>query len=272
MADDPLRRSAVVGALSPERDQHLVAEAMQIVPLYQQDFETAGIPARGWNPQTGRPDGYRAEELRAVALEVLDKTVGRVASGVTEDEVILDWLRWWDRARFEARFYRSPREAPSLGPILGGVERAPAQGGRPFAAFLRDVLLAGAYRDLLLDRWAERGGRANVAELIEWLHRDRDAAVAAGFDPVWRAYPLRPLPGDAGQLGSIPWDTAQQTLREMLRRATGEVGLPDEGVEPAVRDAFWAQWWDVHRAEPQWYRAGAAPPSSRFTPERARSG
>ena len=271
LADDALHRAAVVAALGQERDQFLVAEAMALLPLYQEEFVAAGVPARGWDPQLGEPIGYRGDELRAVALDILDRTAGHFASGATQDEVVLDWLRWWSRARFEARFYRDPRQAPEVSSLLGGLGRVSAEGGGPLAPFLREAFLAAGYRDLLLARWVADGGRANVAELIEWLQRDRSSAVATGFDLFWRLTALRPLPGDAGQPSQIPWEGVQAMVRDMLRQATGDEAPPDNGTAPAEIDAAWAQWWDAHRAQPRWYRHGAQPQPGRFTPERGRS-
>jgi GT2 family glycosyltransferase len=272
LAADPLRRRALLAQLSAQTDAQLVAEAMAVLRMYQDDFVSAGLPAARWDPKLGKLAGYHADELRGVAAEVLDRTSGYIVSGANADEENLDYLRWWQRARFEARFYRDPHAAPSLAAFLDGLDRAASNGGRPLHRFLRDAYVAVGFRDLLLDRWQQTRGPGCVAELVAWLRKDRPDAVAAGFDFVWRRVPLRPLPGDQGQLTSIDWEEVRTLIRELLRRATGGAGLPETGVELRVRDEYWYRWWDEHRREPRWYRAGAqVEQTPSFAPERGRA-
>lgn len=274
LVDDPLRRTLLLERLDPAEHAHLVAEAIEILRLYRQDLEERGIPSREWDPERGRQVGYHPSDLREVALEILDRVTPRMAEGVDEDSLILDWLDWWQRARFQARYHRDPLRSPTLEPWLAGLDRSEDEGGRTVASFLRELFLAAPFRDLVLEQMgpAQRG---LVAELIEWLGKDQSAAVASGFQIAYRRLPLRPQPDDEGLMMAIPWYQVHDLIRELLYVLTGELGLGDREGPAAWLDASWQDWWRMHRDDPQWYRGDARPEGHgprRFVPERARAG
>jgi hypothetical protein len=272
MVDDPLRRHLLLDRLDAAHYAFLTAESIEIVKMFKEDFDARGVPFRHWDPELGRHVGYRAWDLRGAALDILEHTTGRMGSGVDEDQRILDWLYWWQRARFEARYYRDPRSGPTLEPWLGNLTRPVADGGRPIAPFLRDLYVAVGFQDLLLEQLRPEH-RALVAELVEWLRKDSKQATDAGFEIAYRRFPLRPTPGEEGLLTAISWERVQALIRRLLTILTG-VSAPAEGeLPPEELNAFWWDWWRLHGRESQWYRGGVvtgAPEPPPFMPERAR--
>jgi hypothetical protein len=272
LADDPLARHALVESLEPAGDGFLVAECMEVVHLYPRSFEEHGIPPRRWSSEEGRMVGHTAGTLRQVALEILDVVCSHIPSGADEDEVLDDWALWWRGARFQARYWRDPHGAPSLAPWLADLVRPVEEGGPTMPDLLRRWYVALGFRDLLLDQLGPEEAPL-VSELVAWLGMDERTAVARGFVRAFRRPLPRPLPGDAGPMVAIPWPSVQAMIREMLRRITGDAGLPEEGVEETVRNAFWRDWWSAHRDEARWYRdGGPAPGAPRFPMERGTAG
>jgi hypothetical protein len=260
LADDRLAANALVTRLVPDPDQQLVAECIQIILLYQAQFDEMGMPLREWDAEQGRLVGHTAAELRAIPLAMLARICEFLPSGVSEAEVIESYAVWWRRARLQARYYRDLGAAPDLAPWLAGWDRPAEEGGIAMSQLLRQFYVAEGFRDLLLDQMGPQDPQL-VAELVSWLARDRDDAVANGFVVVYRRPRLRPLPGEEPRLVAIPWENVQAMIREMLRRITGDVGLPEEGVEESTQNQFWFDWWRVHAREPKWYR-GEAPVSA----------
>lgn len=266
LVDDPLRRRMLLDRLEPARHEGLVAECMHWLQQYQDGFEAAGFPAPGWDPDAERTTGVRAQALRGVCLEVLERATGRVASGADEHTLIVDWLGWWRRARFEARYYRDPDEAPSLAPWLAPL--APSAND-PLTDVLRQWYLAAGFRDLLLDQLGSAHA-PRVADLMAWLLLDADQAQDAGFQAGYTLRPIRPRPDGAGRFVAIPWDEVRSLVASMLERIVGAEGpLPFAGAD-ASPDR-WGEWWVSAGQQPRWYRPGEAPvPAPTFTPERAR--
>ena len=129
--------------------------------------------------------------------------------------------------------------------------------------FLHQTYVSIGFTQLLLDQINQRY-EGLVAELVEWLVKDRGDAIASGFVPAYRWMPLRPLPTEQGRMVGIPWPQVQELIREMLRRITGDEGLPEEGVDQLAKNQFWIDWWQVHRREQRWHRGlgpADAPPS-----------
>ncbi len=260
LADDPLAFHALLAALDPGRDGLLVRECVNLLMLYQSDFEERGLPHRHWDADQGKMVGHRAEELRAIPLAILGRVCSFTPSGATEDEVIKSYAYFWRSARFQARYWRDPLAAPSLAPWLGGLDRPVDEGGQPLAQFLKQLYVAEGFRDLLLDQIGP-GQSKLVAELIEWLAIDRKEAIARGFAPGYRRLPLRPLPGDKGAFVAIPWEPMQALIREVLRHITGQAGLGEEDATSVAKNAYWTDWWQLHSSQSRWYRS--APPKEK---------
>ncbi len=257
LADDPLGLHALLQALAPGRDGLLVSECMHLIMLYKVDFESLGFPHRHWDAGAGMMVGHRAEELRAIPLAILGRVCSFVPSGAEEDGVIKSYASFWREARFQARYWRDPKAAPSLAPWLDGLGRPVEEGGKPMGQFLKQLYVADGFQDLLLDQIGPQQSQL-VAELMEWLPIDREAAIAKGFSPAYRRIPLRPLPGEKGMMVAIPYPQVQALIRKLLRRITLQAG-PDEGsAESAALNAFWIDWWQLHSSETRWYRS--APP------------
>ena len=87
----------MLARLERERHGYLSAECVAALRMYRADFERAGLPPRSWDPQRGELVGFEASALRARAMEILERVSDHLASGVQEDELISDWLRWWRR-------------------------------------------------------------------------------------------------------------------------------------------------------------------------------
>jgi hypothetical protein len=270
--DDPLRRRLFLQRLSPDVHAYVAAEAIEVIKLYEPEFIALGVPDRRWNPDRGRMEGYRAEDLREMAMRILDHVTSHLASGADEDALITDWLLWWRTARAQARYYRDPTSAPTFDIWLGGLNAPVAEGGKPMATFLRDAYVAEGLRSLLLERLGPEQDQI-VAELIEWLHKDQQAAQVDGFEFVHRRFPIRPRYQETGELMGIPWPAVKQLIRDMLETITNVEDLPEGGLSEDRLDAFWFDWWRFHASEPRWYR-GAPPEDVQPPPfeiERARS-
>lgn len=257
LADDELVSRALVSQMTPDLDRRLIAECIQIILLYQVNFNELGFPQRRWNPEQGRLVGHTAAELRAVPLNMLGRICAFLPSGANEAEVIESYARWWQRGHLQLRYYRDLGDAPDLSRWLSGWEQPADQGGLPMPTLLRQFYVAEGFRDLLLDQ-VDADDSQLVAELVSWLARDRADAVANGFIFAYRQAPLRPLPGEEGRMVGIPWENVQAMIRDMLRRITGDVGLPEQGVDEFTRNQFWFDWWRAHDREAVWYR-GEAP-------------
>jgi len=267
--DHPLARRVLLDSLDRRVDEELVSECVQVAMMYQVDFSAAGFSRRHWDAQRGRMVGHNASELRDVALEMLPRVCSFLPSGATEDEVIKSIAFWWKGARFQAQYYRDPDAAPTLEPWLAGLDRPADEGGMPMPRILRQWYVADGFQGILLDQ-LDRVGQGLVAELIEWLGYDQEQARARGFVFAYRRMPLRPVPGDQGRMWAIPWSGVQALIREMLRRITGDAGLPEQGMEEDLRNGFWIDWWRAHAHEARWYRNGRPQPAPpRFEMERA---
>jgi hypothetical protein len=271
---DPLRRNLLLAQLERERHGYLTAECITVLRMDRADFERAGLPPRSWDPQRGKLIGFEASALRARAMEVLDRVTNHLASGLEEDELISDWLRWWGRGRFDARHWQDPRQGPTLETWLAGLDRAEKDGGIPMGGWLRELYLAEGFRDLILDEIGPQESGL-VAELIDWLYRTEGQARDGGLMLAYELRPLRSSPGGTdGQWVAIPWSEIQDLLRELLCRITGEPASA-ASCPGQVPEGFWREWWAQHRDDPRWYRGRQDVPSSTSplptTPERSRS-
>ncbi len=270
--DDGLRGRLLFDRLSPAEHAFLTAEAMEVLKYYDVDLTTRGVPTREWNAEQGRLVGYRAGDLRALAMDLLSRVTTHLNSGTEEHQQIIGWLSWWKRARFQARYHRDPRAAPSLASWVGGLDRPESEGGQSSARFIRELYVATGFRDLLMEQLGP-SQRGIVGELMQWLRRDRQQAIDAGFEIAYRRESLRPLPDEKGELVAIPWPRAQSVIRQVLTQVTGDRGLEGSGANDDLLNSYWFDWWRIHQSDPEWHR-GEVPPSDtvappRFKPERA---
>ncbi|HEX9641489.1 MAG TPA: hypothetical protein VGB13_09265 [Candidatus Krumholzibacteria bacterium] len=269
--DDALRARIFVEALDAERNSFLLSECMEILASYPADFERRGLPEQHWNPTSGTLDGYGADRLRAIALEIATRCSSFLPNGVTEHERIRSCFSWWKSARLQARYYRDPLAAPDLSDYLEGWESPESEGGNSLARLLRRLYLEQEIRSTLLDRFGPRH-HAIVSGLIEWLDFDFETARAHGFNFSYELEPIRPVPSQGGPRSVITLESVRAIVRQLLER-TSETHLFFDGMEAEEQDALWQRWWEGVRRDPRWYR-GEVPPSDGvrrlFEPERAR--
>lgn len=255
--DDLVLRVRVAARIDPERHAFLAAELVASLRTFPEGFVEAGIAPRTWNPQIGRTEGHRAGDLWEIALEFLERAVGRPFSGPDDDGRRLAALGWWEGAQYEARYWRDPRAAPSLDRFLDGLHR---DDGTPIEAarWARTIYLERGIQDVVLDR-LDRRHEGTVAELIALLAMPKEQAHAAGFAMAYRS-DVVDQPGVTRRV-AIDWDRARAFLRQLLEHLTG--AREPEGVaalSPGAQASFWADWWATHRDDPRWSREGFATP------------
>lgn len=256
----------VARRLDPDRHAHLVAELVQALRSFPEDFTDAGIAARRWDASRGRTVGHNAADLWAIALELLERCTGRFFSGPDDTIRRLAALGWWEGAQYEARFWRDPTDAPTLARFLEDGLVGPDGRPRRAAVWAREVYLERGVRDLVVDRLGPPQ-RNTVAELIALLPMPAADAHAAGFAQAYRS-DVVDQPGVTRRV-AVDWDAARDFLRRMLTRLTGvEEPAGVASLEPGARASFWLDWWAAHRDEPQWSRPGFVTPSIPSTTDR----
>lgn len=268
----PLRRRLFLEALSPDRHAHLAAEFIRVQKLYGVDLRELGVPARRWDAEAGRFRGHRATDLREHARAILRRVTGRIASGVDEQALRNDWLYWWQRARFEARYWRDPHDGPTLERWFTGLDRPESEGGVPATGWVREIYVALGARELILEQLGAEQSPL-VAELIELLPLDREEVIARGLHLAYLREPLLPRRDYDGELVAIPWDQARAVIVEALEAITGVSPRELSGEGDLSSDLlFWQDWWRRERFDPRWYRDPARVPERQgaFEPQRGR--
>lgn len=251
---DPVLRVRVARRIDPDRHAHLAAELVESLLTYPEGFTEVGIERPHWDPERGVTVGHTAADLWSIAVEILERCTGRPFSGADETIRRMAAVAWWESAKYQARYWRDPRDAPSLARY---VERGLVRGDgtpRRAAEWARDVYLERGMHDVILDRLGPEHHGA-VGELIALLPMPKDVAHVSGFAQAYRATRFdRP---DAMQRVAIDWDSARAFIRRMLTRLTGveePAGIAQLPV--GAQASFWLDWWAMHRDEPQWSRAG----------------
>lgn len=266
---DGLRRRLFLDALSPAHHAHLAAEMVEVQKLHGVDLRELGVPPRRWIPEEGRFHGHRASDLREHARAVLRRVTARIDSGADELALRNDWLHWWQRARFEARWWRDPRSSPTLDRWFTGLDRPEEEGGVAVGGWLRELYITAGARELVLEQLEEEH-EALVSEIVAFLPLDREEAQARGFQLAYRREPLVPRSGFGGNWVAIPWDEARMLIVEVLETITGgsapDLGVAELGGDELTTDLrFWQDWWRKEQSDPRWYRDASKVPEATAT-------
>ena len=251
---DPVLRERILARLEPARHAHLAAELAAVLEMLPETLREEGIEPRRWDPDTQTTVGHATLDLWRLSIRMLEVVTGEPISGADDRIRRYAALAWWDRHRHEGRYWRDPRDAPSLAPYLEGLDRPEAEGGQNAGAWARSLYLEPSVADVVLERLGAPH-RGLVAELVALLPMDRESAHRAGFaQAMLRRSPDSP-PGSRGQTVGIDWDDARRFVRRVLEVLTGL--SPPPGVTGQDADAFWERWWNEHRDEAVWSRARA---------------
>lgn len=250
---DVVFRERILARLSPDRHVHLAEELASTLILLPDSLESLGIARPLWDPKTHDVEGHAALDLWRLAIRMLEIITEEPVNGADDQTRRLAALLWWEGHRFEARYWRDPRQAPTIEPYLRGLDVAAAAGGKSAAVWARSLYIEPSAADLVLERLDE-SHRGMVAELITLLSLDREAAHAAGFTMAVRRRSVIATPGSGSTLSPIIWSDARRFVRRLIAALT-EVREP-AGLDGAAADAFWQAWWEEHRGEPQWTRDG----------------
>jgi hypothetical protein len=270
--DHPLRRRLLLEQLSPERHAHLVAECAQTQLLDALAVQEQGIARPQWDPESGRMIGHHAYELRAHARDILGRVTDHIPSGAGEGAIRNDWAFWWERARFEARYWRDPLDAPTFDRWFEKVDRPVAEGGPTVGGWVRELYVSVGARARVLEQLGVEQASL-TAELMELLQEDRDGAIESGLNLSYFREPLVPRRDYEGQWVAIPWTRAQELILDVLDRITGIPSPADSRTQLVAALAFRRDWWASASRDPVWYRddSQAVEVDSRgFEMERAR--
>ncbi len=252
---DPVLRVRVLRRLAPARYTFLASGLVETLRTLPDGFAALGIGPRRWDPDRGTTVGHAVDDLWALALDALERSVGRPFSGPDLAHRRFAALGWWESAQWQARYWRDPTRAPDLAQFLDGLD---SDAGPPVsaAAWARSIYLERAVRDLVVDRLGPRH-RGAVGELIALLPLPREEAHGAGFAMAYRTQTI----DGRSQVAAIDWDDARAFLRRVLERLTGVEEPPGvETLDPGAQASFWLDWWAAHRADPQWSRPDAPVP------------
>lgn len=250
---DVVFRERILERLSADRHAHLAEELARTLTLLPDSLATLGIAEPLWDPKTHRVEGHATVDLWRLAIRMLEIITDEPVNGAHDETRRLAALLWWDQHRFEARFWRDPREAPTLAPYLEGLDVAESAGGQNAAVWARSLYIEPSAADLVLQR-LDATHRGMTGEIITLLSLDRDGAHAAGFVMAVRRRSVIATPGSGATLTPIIWSDARRFVRRLLTALTS-VDEP-AGLDAPAADAFWQAWWEEHRDEPQWTRDG----------------
>ncbi len=268
-----LRLRLFLEALNEGDHAYLAAECVQVQRIDGVSFAQSGIEGRHWSPELGKNLGHRIEDLRGIARQILDRVTGHIASGADERALRNDWVSWWQRARFQARYWRDPRASPTLDPWMEGLDRSVAEGGVAIASWVRKLYVTLGSRDFLVEQLGPEHAPI-VAELMELLEMDREEALAAGFNFSYRRRLLLPRRDFRGDWVVIPWPQVQAFIRQILGQITGISPPTSVELSDFAAMRFWSDWWAAERFEARWYRSVDQVPrgESLFEMPRARAG
>lgn len=259
MDRDPVVRERVLNRLAPDETAWLVRDLMIVVELGVDSLHALGVEPRQWDAEAGVARGHSVPGLRRLALEALDATAPAVVSGPDDLTRRLARIDWWDAARFEARYWSDPREAPEFSIFLLGLRRPASEGGRELMQWVRLIHLQ---KPELQERILEQLGELQqpvVAELLGLAALDRVSAAKAGFRMVYTRRPLVPAEGSRPVAVAIDWAQVQSLLRRMLAAITMREPPPVLRAAPESLAAWWADWWAAERENPLWYRGPLDP-------------
>jgi hypothetical protein len=254
MDADPVIRERVLGRLSLDDTAWLVRDLVLVVEADADSLSSLGVPARRWDPAAGVGTGHDTIVLRRLALQALDQTAPFVSSGADDLTRRLARLKWWDAAKFEARYWSDPREAPDFAIFLLGLRKPVPEGGRELTRWVRLIHLQPR---VLQEHILEQLGPEQepvVAELMGLAALSRADAAQAGFRMVYTRRPITRSEGPRAVSVAINWETVQILMREMLSAITGVQSPAVLRSAPESLSAWWADWWATERDDPRWYR------------------
>jgi len=278
MDSDPVVRERVLGRLSPEDTAWLVRDLILAIEVDSDSLAALGVPPRRWDAEAGISTGHNTLLLRRLAMQALDQTAPVVVAGPDDLTRSLARLTWWDEARFEARYWSDPRQAPDFAIFLLGLRIPESEGGRDLMRWVRLIHLQPRG---LEQRILEQFGAAQepvVAELMGLAALSRVDAAQAGFRMVYTRRPITRSEGTRAVSVAIDWESVRQLIREMLSSITGLQSPAVLAAAPESLTAWWADWWESVRDDLRWYR-GELPailelprtgPGLDLSPERAR--
>ena len=254
MDTDPVIRERVLTRLSPRDTAWLVRDLMLVVEADSDSLSALGVPPRRWDADAGIATGHNILVLRRLALQALDQTAPPVVAGPDDLTRRIARLTWWDEARFEARYWSDPRQAPDFAIFLLGLRKPKAAGGRDLMRWVRLIHLQprGLERRIL-----EQFGAAQepvVAELMGLGALSRTEAAQAGFRMIYTRRPIIRLERTHAVSVAIDWESVRQLVREMLSAITGQQSPVVLSAAPESLTAWWADWWETERDDPRWYR------------------
>lgn len=275
---DPVVRERVLGRLTRDESAWLARDLMLVVEIDADSLHALGVPERQWDASEGVMQGHSSLTLRRLALDALDQCAPAVVAPPQDLPRRIARLAWWDDARFEARYWPDPRQAPDFGTFLNGLDRAEADGGRDLMRWVRIVYLQSPLtQQRILEQFGEAQAGA-TAELLGLARLTRPEAAEAGFDLVYTRRPIAQSEGARRVTVAIDWTRVQALVRDMLAAITGVEPPPVLASAPESLGAWWADWWAAERADERWYR-GELPehlvlpessPRPDFTPRRGR--
>lgn len=254
MDGDQVVLERVLSRLSPDSTAFLVHDLMLCVELDADSIYALGVPPRSWDAELEIPRGHSIPALRELALAALDQCAPPVASGPDVLSRRLARLAWWDDARFEARYWPEPLQAPDFSAFLLGLRQNPDEGGRDFMRWVRLVYLQPQLtRRRILERMDETQEPV-VAELVGLSALTREQAAAAGFQMVYTRRPISGAEGRREVAVAIDFEQVRALVLDMLAAITGQ-RPPDVLTQaPVARAAWWADWWSREREDRRWYR------------------
>ncbi len=254
MDSDPVVRERVLGRLSPEETAWLVHDLILAAELAPDSLSALGVPPRRWDADAEVSTGHNTLVLRRLALQALDQTAPAVVAGPDDLTRRIARLTWWDEARFEARYWSDPRQAPDFGIFLLGLQQPESGGGRELMRWVRLIHLQPRG---LEQRILEQFGAAQepmVAELMGLAALSRAEAAQAGFRMVYTRRPIIRSEGERSVSVAIDWERVRELIREMLSFITEEQSPAVLAAAPESLTAWWADWWESERDDPRWYR------------------
>jgi hypothetical protein len=254
MDRDPVVRERVLSRLSPDSTAWLSRDFMLCVELDADSLYALGVRRRYWDAEAQVPRGHSVRDLRELALAALDQTAPAVASGPDELSRRLARLAWWDDARFEARYWSDPQQAPDFSVFLLGLRKSESEGGRDLMRWVRLIYLqSGITKRRILDRLGEPQEPV-VAELLGLGTLSREEAAAAGFRMVYTRRPISRAEGQREVAVAIDFERVRELIHQMLAAITGEGPGTVLARAPAARTEWWTDWWAARRDDPRWYR------------------
>jgi hypothetical protein len=278
MDADAVVRERVLDRLSREESAWLTRDFMLVVEVDADSLQALGVPPRRWDADVGIMRGHAAVDLRRLAMDALDQCAPAVVAPEDDFPRRIARLAWWDDARFEARYWPDPRQAPDFSDFLAGLGRPEADGGRDLMQWVRLIHLQSPRTQSRILEQLGPAQQGAVAELLGLARLDRVQAAEAGFRLAYARRPIIESEGARPVTVAIDWQRVQGLVREMLAAITGAQPPAVLAAAPESLAAWWADWWDVEREDERWYRGPVpehlqlpeAEPGLRLAPRRGR--